>query len=377
MRYSVLFFTISIFSVFSVVHSQSTSFKDFRFFEITGHSGSHIYTGEELKEALANGYGAIQVKYGWQSNNPENWQSMYLYPAYGFGWYSGFIGNPDILGSPGAIYGFISFPLFNHPRHQLLIDPAFGISYDFNPYDIENNVLNDAIGSRFNVFFNLKLGAKYRMNREIDLIYGLDFTHFSNGRMYRPNAGLNMFGPNLGIRYNFNNRQNRVDNSSHPDIILASRPVLHHFQPAVPIRKGEILVYGAGGLVQNREDMGTDRQHAVFTSFIEYNYILNAKSGFAAGFDFFYDNSMADLFSADRLDIYGMHIGYDFRFWQLSLKMQVGTYLHERGHQMKGNFFFRPAIKYDFHDHLFLQLGLKTQAGMRADWIEYGLGIRI
>ncbi|HPF93858.1 MAG TPA: acyloxyacyl hydrolase, partial [Tenuifilaceae bacterium] len=303
------------------------SHSDFRFIDLFGQTGTHIYTGELLKEALSNGYGALQVRYGWQSNTPDSWQSKYLYPGYGVGWYSGFIGNPDLLGKPSALFGFISFPLFNNLKHTMLTDVGLGISFGFEPYHEVKNELNDAIGSRFNAYFNLKLVAKYRINRELDFIYGLDFTHFSNGRTFRPNAGLNMYGTNLGFRYNFNAKQKRVDNSYLPKKILDARPELYAYNSHERIGKGELLIYGAYGFVQNSEDMGTDYQYSTVTSCIEYRYLLNTRSGFTAGFDFFYDASLKPYFPNKTYDFYGIHAGYDFMFWNFSIRIQGGSYL--------------------------------------------------
>ncbi|MDY6800797.1 MAG: acyloxyacyl hydrolase [Bacteroidota bacterium] len=353
------------------------SIGDFRFFEIKGHSGSHLYTGDNLKDALENGYGAIEVRYGWQSNNPNGWQSIFGYPAYGFGWYSGFIGNTDLLGSPGALYGFISFPLSKPRRHQMVIEPAFGLSYDLKPYDPETNVANDAIGSQFNVYFNLNLGANYRLNREMDLIYGIDITHFSNGRMFKPNAGLNMLGLNLGFRYHFNSQQNKIDNSEFPQQILNVRPQPAPIKRAEPINKSDISIYGAGGLVQNDENSGTNKQFGTATVMVEYLYILNEKSGFVLGIDGFYDSSLITHFPNEKYFFMGIHGGYDLLFWKLALRLQVGTYLQEKGRKYKGNYFFRPALKYQFMNRLFAQIGLKTQAGFKADWIEFGIGVRL
>ncbi|MDG5800689.1 acyloxyacyl hydrolase [Marinilabiliaceae bacterium ANBcel2] len=376
---SVLVLQLLIFLFCNVVAlsaQQDFSHSDFRFIEIRGHTGSHLYTGDELSEVLGNGYGALQVRYGWQSNNPESWQSSYLYPLYGFGWYSGFIGNPDHLGTPGALYGFISFPLFKHDRHQMVIEPAAGISYDLKPYDESSNVINDAIGSRFNVYFNLNIGAVYRLNREIDLVYGLDITHFSNGRKFRPNSGLNMVGPNVGLRYHFNARQSDIDDSRHPERILEVRPRLDYYRSAEPLNYGEFLVYGAAGVVQNDEDKGTNKQYLTLSSFLEYNYKLNSKSGFALGLNAFYDRSLKAYYPNRRHTFYGVHTGYDLMFWRLALRMQFGTYLHNRAHDFKGYYFFRPSLKFDICERLFMQVGLKTRDGFKADWVEYGIGLK-
>lgn len=375
MRFTILFYFLLFTSC--LFAQEKNSFRQYRFLEIKGHTGNHLYTGETLKDALSNGYGAIEVRYGWHSNNPDGWQNMYLYPSYGFGWYSGFVGDPDLLGTPGAVYGFISFPLFDHKRHQMVIEPAAGVSYDLKPYDKNNNAMNDAIGSRVNVYFNMSIGAKYRLNREIDLLYGIDFTHFSNGRIYKPNSGLNMFGPNLGIRYNFNSGQNNVDDSYNPQTVLNVRPNLYYQRKAQKINDFNLLLYAAGGIVQNDRDMGTSKQYGTFTGVFELQYILNTKNGFSGGLDFFFDNSLVDKIPGEGYDVYGFHGGYEYLFWRMGVRLQVGSYFTHRDRDLKGLFFLRPAFKMDLTRHLFVQVGLKTLAGAKADWVEWGMGIRI
>jgi hypothetical protein len=374
---SGLILLLTLFVHLEVIQAQENyTHRHFRILELRGFSGNYLHTGELLREALESGYWAINVRYGWQSANPQGWQSKYLYPAYGLGWYNGFLGNPDVVGSPGAFFGFISFPLFNHPRHQMVIEPAFGLSYDFEPFHHETNHMNDAIGSRFNLFFNLNTGAKYRLNREMDMVYGFDLTHFSNGRTFRPNTGINLTGFNLGIRYHFNTRQNRVDGSAHPDIILPARPELEIFKRSQSVRQGFISIFGAGSVVQNPEDMGTSIQYGTSTGMLEYQYVLNTKNAFTAGLNYFYDGSRIPTHEVKN-HFLGFHTGYDFRFWDMSIRTQVGTYLTKEGRQAKGNFFLRPALRYDFARNFYVQLGLKTLAGPRADWLEPGIGTKI
>ena len=350
--------------------------RQFRFIDIKYHTGSHYYSGEKLNDVLSNGYNAIEVRYGWQSNNREGWQGAWLYPAYGFGWYSGFIGDPNVLGTPGALYGFISFPVVQFKRHRIVIEPAVGLSYDLYPYDSDKNANNDAIGSRTNVYFNLNVGGVYHFNRELDIIYGFDLTHFSNGRMKKPNKGLNMVGPNLGIRYNFNRFQRRIDNSHIPDIILDVRPEVQP-RESEKIKKGHFLFYAAGGIVQDDADIGKNKHSGTLTMTAEYQYVYTEKSAFTGGLDFFYDWSLKNKYPGRSYDFPAVHIGYDLTFWQLMLRMQVGTYLSKKGHDFKGSYFIRPALLFEFAKPVYFQLGLKTENGFIADWVEFGFGVKI
>ncbi|WP_315824548.1 acyloxyacyl hydrolase [Paraflavitalea speifideaquila] len=153
--------------------------------------------------------------------------------------YSGNVGDIEIFGRPHAAFGFITFPFSNKRRNNFQIEPALGLTYNLKPYNPEHNVINDAIGAKFAVYFALNLGGKYKINREIDLLYGYDITHFSNGRTVTPNLGLNMMGFSVGGRYNFNAAQRKTDNSIFPTTLLDARP---HLQPAQPHQRSELII---------------------------------------------------------------------------------------------------------------------------------------
>ena len=349
---------------------------NFRFIEIIGQAGGHIYSADALKEASPSKYKeyrTLQLRYGWNSSDPDGWQSMYLYPQYGIGWYSGSIGDPEIVGRPSAVYGFISFPLSYDPKHYPFIEASMGVGYHFKPYHKEHNYQNDAIGSKITGYLNLKLAANYRLNRELDLIYGFDIIHFSNGRIYKPNAGLNMLGINVGLRYNFNTMQKEVDNSCHPKVVLDARPQHNIFRPKESIKRSEFLLYSAFGLVQN--DMDNSKHYGTFSTCIEYRYLINTCSGVTAGFDFFYDSSLKPFYPDESYDLYGAHIGYDFLFWKFAARLQGGTYLTQKGRNFKGHFFFRPALQYNIGSKFYAQIGLKTHK-FKADWVEWGIGVK-
>ena len=91
----------------------------FRTLEIKGHTGYHLYNGTTLDETVDGGYGAIEARYGWQSTDSTSWQAETGYPSYGVGYYSGFIGDPDILGKPNALFGFINFPLSRSEKRNV------------------------------------------------------------------------------------------------------------------------------------------------------------------------------------------------------------------------------------------------------------------
>lgn len=385
MRILTAFFFIILLPLSSALNAQEKSVKmPYRVFEIKLHGGNHLYTGRTLEDLLENGYGAIEVRYGWQMSESDEWAAMHNYPTWGVGWYSGFIGDPEVFGNPNALYGWVNFPLSKASRrNQFELGLGLGLTYNLIPYDPEENAINDAIGARFAAYFNAGIGGAYALNREMDLLYGLDLTHFSNGRTVQPNYGLNMVGLNVGIRYHFNRNNKFNDDRINPSEVLAVRP--DRTKTRKPPKTGDHIIqfYQAIGTVQNREDAGTSRRYITSTTMLEYNYSISEKSGLTFGFDYFIDPSVSDVNAEPEYANYGttqfpgVHIGYDYKFWRFTIRLQAGTMITEAGQEIKDGAFLRPAFKYDFSDILYGQFGLKTYRGATADWFEFGMGLRL
>jgi hypothetical protein len=279
------------------------------------------------------------------------------------------------------LYGFISFPVYRGKRNDFQVEPAMGLTYNLKPYNPDNNQINDAIGSKFAVYFSLHAGGKYRVSREIDILYGVDLTHFSNGRTVTPNLGLNMYGFSLGARYHFNADQRRVDNSLHPQTILPVRPILDRGERPARIREDNISIYQAIGTVQNKRNAGTNQRYLTSSTLLEYQHKFNVKHGVTVGMDALFDFSATDTTEYPgntKMENFfpAVHAGYDFMFWKLTIKLQIAFHLTPTGRELKGNTFVRPAIRYEIDRRFFAQVGLKTANGATADWIEMGLGFK-
>lgn len=356
----------------------------FRFFSMKLHHGSHFYTSKEspLKDRLKYGYASIELRYGWQSKGKREWERVFNYPAYGVGWYSGYVGDVEIFGNPNALFGFVTFPITNRRRNNFQIEPALGLTYNLKPYNPESNAMNDAIGARFAVYFSLHAGGRYRLKRELDFLYGVDATHFSNGRTVTPNTGLNMLGFSLGFCYHFNTLQGKIDNSMHPKTVVEVRPTYGKREKSPRLNEKSVSIYQALGTVQNKDGMATDIRYLTSSTVLEYQHKFNTMHGVNIGFDAFIDPSARDTSefktNVQRRSFFpAAHVGYDFSFWKLSVRLQVGVHLSSLGRELKSTTFMRPAIRYDFSKRFYTQLGLKTRNGGTADWVEFGLGYKV
>lgn len=370
--------------IYSVTQAQTTPPDRFHFVDIKLHSGGNYYSGEQFEEALQNGYGALELRYGWHTKGDHEWEGAYNHPSFGFGWYTGYIADIDKFGNPNALYGFMTFPLSDKSKRNVwMIEPALGLTYNLVPYDPETNATNDAIGARMAVYFNLNFGGELKLTRELDLIYGLDFTHFSNGRTFTPNYGLNMFGANIGTRYHFNRAQKKVDPSYRPKQVVEARPPVLKARKPTSLHTAGLTLYQAIGTVQNYVDKGTDKRYMTSSTVLDLFYHFSEMHGITAGIDLFNDQGLTDTLSWPLYSTYqttflpGAHIGYDFMWWRFTARVQFGYLLTAAGREMKTPFFTRPAIKFDFSKRFYAQVGLKTYKGATADWVEFGLGIKL
>ncbi len=352
------------------------NFGRFRYLEVKGHTGYHLYTGETLEGLVNDGYGSLEFRFGWQLKDADHWTSRYGYATYGVGFYSGFVGNPEVLGKPNAIFGFVDFPLTNRLRRNVLeMGFGLGLTYNLEPYDANTNPINDAIGTPLALYFNLYAGGAYKIGREMDLLYGIDFTHFSNGRLTTPNYGFNMYGLNLGLRYHYNADQKLVDRDVYTDKILQARFEPPEKSKSPRLRESSIEIYLAGGTVQNEIDKGTFKRYGIFSGALDYRFKFNTMHAITAGFDCFWDGSLKPDYPETKDQVLaGVHLGYDFMFGKMAVRFQSGTYItDDRG---KTPNYIRAGFRYDITDWLFAQISVKTRKTSRADWGELGIGLR-
>lgn len=377
---TLTFVVLSAFCLCFLNAQDKTDKNRFRYIEVRTHAGFHAYTGNDgLDEFLATGYGAIEARVGWQPFSKDHWASQYGYPSYGFGVYSGFVGSPQIFGKPNALYGFINFRTKDDTnRNVFSIEPALGLTYNLEKYDSVENPLNNAIGARMAVYFNLKFGWEYKWTREMDLTYGFDATHFSNGRLYTPNYGLNMIGIHLGLRYHYNPNQRKILDDVYANNGLL--PVRFKRPKKTPNTKvtenaNSLNVYGAISSVQSYADQGTDRRFNAYSAVLEYQHKFNNMHGVTAGFDYFFDGSLIQDFpnQPKKRHHVAVHGGYDFMFYNFTITGHLGVYLNEN--PTKPFYFFRPALRYDVTKRFYAQVGLKAR-GFAADWVEFGVGFR-
>ncbi|MBE9466818.1 MAG: acyloxyacyl hydrolase [Bacteroidetes bacterium] len=348
------------------VYSQSKNvfFEDINF-EFNYHNGflyAHHPSIAYLTQSYINGF---DIKIGKSTNGDHLWEQLYRYPEIGIGFYNSNLGNSEVLGNVNAIYSYINLPIIKNNKIRFDYNFAFGISYLQKCFNTSDNYNNLAIGSKVNVYLNFGFDFKLKLLKQLYLITGLEYTHFSNGAVKKPNLGLNLITCQTGLQYFLNDNDKELIHNKIPN-----------FE-----KRNEYSVILSGGIKQIAPPGG--KTYPVSSaSFNAYRY-LNLKHKIGLGIDIFYDSSI-DMFlkmnnngtlndiENKKNDLYstGIHLSHDLVFNKLSLTTQLGYYLYST---IDRDFYSRLGFKYKFSEHFFANLTLKTHWG-RADFIEFGLG---
>ena len=350
------------------------------------HVGKHLYTGKTFHEHLKEVSYATSIRLGWRSSGKKDWQKALNYPLYGTGIFAGRIGKEKYFGNPLGVYGFVQIPFLRTKKHHFNVEVAPGIVFNLNPYDQVNNPDNDAVGSPLLLYFNFQLGGDLEISRTFDFTYGIDYTHFSNGRIKTPNYGINIAGVNVGLRYNFNPIKKGLQLLD-PNFKPTLRPELDR-SPISPAPKShDINLYAAVGPVMYEVAGGHGPEYTAWTTYLEYSRRYSHIASFNVGVDFLYDGSVEQnalrdenknkkpYTDSDNFFI-GLHIGQAIYIAKFSLEIQYARYIY-KPNEYKGDWYLRTAMKYQINKGLYVQIGLKTKDAGAADWSEFGLGYKL
>ena len=352
------------------------------------------------------------------------------------------LGNDKFLGSAFTAYGYMNMPFYNGIHFRIGARPTVGLAAvtktyantlpdDIAPYSMAKDatgkyIANWSMGSILNAYLALELYMDFPIRDGWEITLNGGWRHISNGGFMHPNAGYNMLGGELGVRY-IPNSQNNLSNPNNRERMTTRQLVEEVEKPCA------IEISATGGAKQNyyRDNMNGMQFYGAATLKAAAYWVPVAIFRIGAGVDAFYDGYYAtvnDEFKAlnpegtaityfgktylkksDAKNCFrvGVSIQPEFIIGKLTAGLHVGFYVFdpvknlEPYEQAKAaddagttlnrgvfyNYDFTKAsnyqdgwcymqfvLKYHVLDHLFVQLGLKTH-GVRAEFIDAGLGV--
>lgn len=184
------------------------------------HAGTHfgkiLKADEYVTDFLKQGSNQIyNIAVGYRSlPSDSNWYaSDFNYPVFTAGVVIGdfhrirmfkeasHVNYQSRMGTVFGLYGAFSRKLFNVGNFSMDYTLENGLAYGSNPYNSVNNVDNELIGSSFVFYFGAGLYVNYLIGGHWELGAGVEFKHFSNGALDRPNKGANSAGIGIKARY--------------------------------------------------------------------------------------------------------------------------------------------------------------------------------
>lgn len=271
-----------------------------------------------------------------------------------------------------ALYAFINFPIYRGKNVEVQFGPALGVGFNIKPYDPITNPQNDLTGGRLAGYLNPSLSAAFALSPNLDLKLGGNFIHMSNGGLKQPNTGFDMYGVNFGVRWHFN-RALDANGIDYEKIFQPKRK-------RNDTKSSSINLFQAIGGDQNAEGQGDFTTYLVTTTTVEYQRKFNEIHGFSAGLNLFYDESahLSMHYPKHETKFFpGLHVGYDFHFWHLAIRQQFGYMLSEAGRDIKAGFFMRLGLSADITKTLYFQAAVKSMHGFKADWADFGFGVKL
>ncbi|MAX79752.1 MAG: hypothetical protein CL843_06225 [Crocinitomicaceae bacterium] len=303
-------------------------------------------------------YAAVDIRVGWQTERGSVYGQLYNFPIYGIGFYQAYFGNRNI-GAPNAVYGFLDIPLKRWKQFTWRAHMAFGLSYNFEPYDQENNPLNYMVGSYRNAYINLGSYADYGLTDRLTLGLGVDLKHFSNGSSRQPNFGINLISILGTARYRFNPEK--------PDLQSLKIPAFKKRSEVYLLLGPGIKQFKANGAIYLNTTAGIRLMR-------QFNYrhrIGGGLDGFYLGNAFANEEEKHHFF---EYVTYGIAGDYELVYRNLSLNLALGVYLFRNETAGQSAFYYeRLGIRYRFLDHLITGISVKVH-GAEAEYIEWWVG---
>lgn len=296
-----------------------------------------------------------------ESSGKNVWESIYNYPQQGLSFFYSTLGNDSIFGREYALTYFFRL-YFNKPaKFRPFFRVGIGLSYVSRKFMLEDNFMNVAVGSKFNIHFNSKLGLSYALSKKSNLIMGLSFDHFSNANTSEPNLGLNYVTGYLAASFNLAN-----------PVEIQQKEFEKH-SPS-----NQLAVFANIGGKHPRSL--TNQYFAALSISSDFSRDIFRVLRLGIGADIFFDGSAKSLIEDDNQTFKtsnyfqtGIHITQMIVYNKWSLGIQQGIYLGLVNKIINKPIYSRGIIQYQPSKNIYVRLAMKSHIHI-LDYPEIGFG---
>ena len=328
--------------------------------------------GNNREETPINNFSATDLRIGWQTIGDKAWHHTHNLPYYGIGIHNIVFSNENEIGYPAALYFFFGAPFSRRGKSSFDYEFSFGLSHNWKPYDVADNPFNVAIGSYRNAYIDGKIKYVRYLSKRISLDAGIRVTHFSNGAMKFPNAGINLFAPFVGLRYN----------------VIAKDPIPREQLSAQELdQTNELNIIIASGK-RSVKHTSTINEHMVSLVNLSFEYLKPAGNKFKYGMgldigldqnrNLTIDGDYIELASKQRQVFSAVSVIGQFRANRLAVQAGIGYELFNNNKLYFSNDIYqRLGLRFYVHKHFFAGIAIKARSFNKADYIEWSIGYSI
>jgi hypothetical protein len=297
-------------------------------------------------------------------NTKSGWEHLFGLPYFGFSYSAISLGNPEELGWGNGL-AFCGYWALNTKKKRNIwwkfgAGPGMVTKY----WNRSENHQNTLIGARFNAFIVTGVDYSIRITNKLNMLAGIQISHFSNASTSQPNLGANLITLNTGLQ--FGQRDNVIRKSTQANDSIS--------------KKNQIVVSLGGNFKENLADGG--KRYAAASLLIEYQHDLNLKMYVTGGVNTMWNSGLEQI----HLEEYnestvfndwiqaGLKIGVGWRFGRWNPFIQQGVYVFSK-HFQDGILFHRVGVHFNVNQNWFINTSLKTHF-FKADYAEFGVGRR-
>ena len=361
-KYYGLLTTVLFCSITFQIQAQN-KFSDNLKLQVNYHFGVALPEYEFLTYIIDDYVQSVDISLIKETIGKNYWQQIFKYPEYGVSLYYSTLGNNEILGKEIALTGFFRVNFISRSRFRFYNRTGAGFSYVSRKFDFDDNFLNVAVGSHFNMHFNFRLGVNFSLSEKIELNTGLSFDHFSNANISEPNLGLNNLSAYGGLSYRLGQK---IEKKKHeiPD----------------HIKKFNIETFLSIGAKHTRAL--TSKTFLTSSAAFEINWELLRTFRLGTGVDLFYDSSVKTQMEDDGQDYKsaysfqsGIHLSQALVYNRCSIILQEGIYVFLLNHLNNKRMYNRLIFKYMITEYLSVRIAMKSHLHI-LDYPELGVGYK-
>lgn len=317
---------------------------------------------------------AVDINILKQTDGRKEWQARRNYPLVGVGITYTNYGLDSVYGKCIGLYPVWEIPIIRGEKLEWTCRFGYGIGYvskRFERYPSWDTV-NNLIGTHLNNFTMFTMQARYKVNHNIHINAGFNYSHISNGSFRLPNLGVNMYGGHIGLRY--------FPVTDEPDKTGGNTSDLK--------KRWSFHLRAGLGLVEYNNPDGPQYPVYSATAYVGKRYSSRKNNRVFAGVDYSYFESIYSFLRNNQVDVGNEYakswegvifIGHEFVIGRTGIVAQLGVPFHHTANnkdltiQKLGYSYYAWQNEAYILKELSLNAFIKSN-NLEASHLEFGIG---